>query len=277
MDEIFSYLNYREFLRDYLSHKSKQDRSFTQRELLAKMNVSSTGFLANVMSGKKNLNEKMTEDLSHLLELRQRERNCFVYMVNYNQAKTIESKKMWFDKLTGLKQVKGKLLERNQLTLFSKWYYVYIRDMLNYFECDNNYRDLALALEPSITAVEAERAVNALAEMNLIVQDEHGYWRPVDSSVSTGDEVASLLLANFQLKTMELGRRALEKIRAKHRDISVLSMTLSKESFLQVKKEVQEFRKRLLHIADSEDKADSVYQCNIQLFPVTKLKDDSHE
>ncbi len=274
MNDIFSYLNYREFLRDYIAEKRKHDRSFTQREILSKMNIRSTGFLANVMSGKKNLNDKMIGDLSLVLELRQRERTCFSYMVHYNQAKSIETKRDWFDKLTGLKQVKGKLLERNQLSLFSKWYYVYIRDMLNYFECDDNYHDLGSALEPAITAAEAQRSITALEEMSLIERDKDGFWRPVDAVISTGDEVTSLQLATFQLKTMDLGKRALEKIRAKHRDISVLSMTLSKGSFLQVKDEIQRFRKQLLHIAENEKNPDSVYQCNIQFFPVTKSKDN---
>lgn len=270
MVEIFEYLNYREFLKDYIDEKRVKDQSFTHREILAKMGVSSTGFLSNVFSGKKNLNSKHVEDLSLILELNQRQRICFTYMVNFNQAKTIEEKKSWFDRLCAMKQVKTKLLENHQLSLFSRWYYVYIRDLLNFYTFSDDYYDLARRLYPPITEPEAKRAITALSEMSLIEKDQEGNWRPADAVVSTGDEVYSVQLADFQLKTMDFAKRALEKVPAKRRDISVLSMTLSKEKFAQVKREIQDFRKRLLNIANSDDEPDQVYQCNLQFFPVTR-------
>lgn len=270
MVEIFEYLNYREFLRDYIDEKRVKDQSFTHREILKKMGVSSTGFLSNVYSGKKNLNDKHVEDLSLILELNQRQRICFTYMVNFNQAKSIEEKKVWFDRLCAMKQVKSKLLENHQLSLFGRWYYVYIRDLLNFYDFKDDYYELARRLYPPITEPEAKRAVFALEEMSLIKQDEEGYWRPADAVVSTGDEVYSVQLGDFQLKTMDFAKRALEKIPAKRRDISVLSMTLSKEKFAQVKKEIQDFRKRLLNIAQNDEEPDQVYQCNLQFFPVTR-------
>ncbi len=90
MVEIFEYLNYREFLKDYISEKRKRDRAFTHRAILAKMGVSSTGYLSNIFSGKKNLSKTQVSDLSAILELNERERICFKYMVNFNQAKSIE-------------------------------------------------------------------------------------------------------------------------------------------------------------------------------------------
>lgn len=268
--DIFDYINYRDFLRDYISYKRKRDSNFTHREILKKIGISSTGFLSNVISGKKNLNDEHTEALAIVLELNQREQICFGYMVSYNQARSIEEKKRWFDRLAGMKQVKSTLLKNNQLSLFSRWYYVYIRDLLSIIDFSDNYYDLARQLFPAITEAEAERAVANLHQMGLIERDSEGFWRPLDRVISTGDEVVSLQLADFQIKTMDMGKQALEKIPAKRRDISVLSLTLSKEQFIKAKREIQDFRKRLLSIATNDEEADQIYQCNIQFFPVTR-------
>jgi len=47
-------------------------------------------------------------------------------------------------------------------------------------------------------------------------------------------------------------------------------MTLSEKSFRQVKSEVQQFRKRILRIAEVENNPNRVYQLNTNLFAVTK-------
>ena len=76
---------------------------------------------------------------------------------------------------------------------------------------------------------------------------------------------------------MDMAKRSLEKHPAEKRDISFVSLTLSEESFSQVKSEVRAFRKRLLLTAKDEQKPDRVYQCNIQLFPVTRQPGGGNE
>ena len=155
----------------------------------------------------------------------------------------------------------------DQLSIFSQWYYVYIRDLLCYFHFKDDYKALAGMLDPPIKPEEAEAAIIDLERLGFISRDSDGYYRPRDRLVTTGDEAHSVQLANFQLATMDMAKRSLEKHPAEKRDISFVSLTLSAESFAQVKSEVQAFRKRLLLMAKDEQKADRVYQCNIQFFP----------
>ena len=129
---------------------------------------------------------------------------------------------------------------------------------------------LARRFDPPIKPEEAEQAVRELEKIGLIAKDKDGFYRPVKNLITTGDEAHSVQLANFQLTTMDMAKRSLEKHPAHERDISFVSLTLSPESFTEVKSEVQMFRKKLLLMAEQEVKPDRVYQCNIQLFPVTK-------
>lgn len=270
MVDIFEYLNYRLYLQDLFSEKKKKDKTFTHRKILKSMGVSSTGFLSNIISGKKNINTKHILSLCEALSLKQNERICFDYLVHYNQARSFEEKKICFDKLVSLKKIKMRLLSKKQLSLFSRWYYVYIRDILHFYPFTGDYNALAKKLQPSITEAQAKQAIAYLLEVGLIAKTKQGLYKPLDATISTGDEVHSVELASFQLKTMDMAKQALQKVPGSERDISVLSLTVSDVSFQKMKQEISDFRKKLLKIALEESVPDQVFQCNIQFFPVSK-------
>jgi uncharacterized protein (TIGR02147 family) len=277
MPSIYKYINYREFLRDYFVEQKQLRTPITHRLILKKMKISSTGFLSNVIAGKKNLNDEMKSSISRILNLAERERRYFKNMVDYTQARTLEEKKKQLDRLLAVRKTSVAQMSGEQFSLFSRWYYVFIRDILCFMEFKGDYADLASRLDPSIRPEEAEAAVKELERLGFITVDKDGFFRPVENLITTGDEVHSVQLASFQLATMDMAKRSLEKHPLEKRDISFVSLTLSAESFAQVKSEVQGFRKKLLLMAKDEHKPDRVYQCNIQLFPVSKQPGDGNE
>jgi uncharacterized protein (TIGR02147 family) len=198
-------------------------------------------------------------------------------MVAYSQAKSIEEKKKCLDRLLAMRKTDLVYISDEQFSIFSRWYYVYIRDLLCFLDFKDDYQMLAAKLDPSLKPDEAKVAIRDLERLGFIARDKDGYFRPVDHLVSTGDETHSVQLANFQLVTMDMAKRSLQKHPGNKRDISFVSLTLSEESFARAKSEVQAFRKRLLLMARDEKKPDRVCQCNIQLFPVTKEQGDVDE
>lgn len=268
--DVFSYLDYRQYLSDLLKSLKCSGKQYTQRALLTKMNVTSTGFLANVINKKKNLNEEHAQKLANALPLSQIENQRFLMLIRYNQATNLLEKKEHLDHLTRVYKTKIKHLKPQQFSLFSQWYYVYIRELINFYPFNGDYQALGYMLNPAIPPRLAKKAIIDLLDMGLVVCNPDGSYAQSNPMVSTGNEVKSVALASFQVKTMELARQALLKTNAKNRDISVVSATLSQESFLKVKAEIQYLRKRILDIAAEENSPDTVYQCNFQLFPVTK-------
>jgi uncharacterized protein (TIGR02147 family) len=275
MPSIYKYLNYREYLHDYFVEQKQFQKQLTHRVILKKMKITSTGFLSNVIAGKKNLNSEMSKKLGKIINLATRERRYLNNMVSYNQARSIEEKKGFLDRLLAMRKTDLAQISDHQFSIFSVWYYVYIRDLLCFFDFKGDYQALADRLDPPIKPEEAETAIRELEKLGFIAKDNDGFYRPRECLITTGDEAHSVQLANFQLATMDLAKRSLEKHPADKRDISFVSLTLSADSFGLVKSEVQAFRKRLLLMAKDEKKPDRVYQCNIQLFPVTR-KPDSH-
>ena len=270
MPEIFAYTDYRNFLKDFLEERKKESQGFSHRAVLAKMGISSTGFLANVISGRKNLTPGQAQKLAAVLKLRAGEARYFECLVLFTQARSLEEKNVQLKRLVANQRVETRSLTRKQLNLFSRWHYVVLREMLYCPRLKDDYRKAARMLLPSLGADEAEKAIRELEAMELVERDGEGVCRQKDSAVTTGNEIRSLQVANFQMEMMDLAKAALDHMPMAERDISCMTLTLSMESFDQVKSEIQAFRKRLSAIAVADAKSDQVFQCNIQFFPVTR-------
>lgn len=267
---IFDYQNYRLFLSDFLNEKKQLDKGFSQREILKKMGVNSTGFLANVLSGRNNLTTTQIASLSKVLRLNRLETAYFEPLVLFTQAKTIDEKNAYFSRLIKLYKSKYKKLNAGQLSLFAQWHYAVIRELIYFIEFKDDYKSLAKMVDPPITPVEAKEAITELERIGLITRDRKGIYRQKSGIVSTGDEIKSFHVKRFQKETMKRAQRALDTVPAKKRDMSVLTLKLSAEKAKEIKAEIQMFRKKLLRLAEIDSYQEQVYQCNINFFPVTK-------
>jgi|WetSurMetagenome_2_1015567.scaffolds.fasta_scaffold00046_48 uncharacterized protein (TIGR02147 family) len=277
MPNLYDYVNYRLYLQDFLAeHKKDAEPDYSHKMILAKMGISSTGFLSNVIAGRKNLTPIQIIKLVKILHMNKAESAYFEAMVYFTQAKLIDEKNEYFNRLVTLQKVNLKVLDKKKMSVFSKWYYVVVRELLYFYRYNGgDPSGLGHKVEPTIRRSEAIQAIRYLEELGLITRNADGYYRQVENAVTSGDEVKSLHLTNFQLATMELAKRAIQKIPAAERDVSVLTMTLSRDTFQMVKSELQHIRKRIAKIAVDEDKPDRVYQLNMQFFPVTKKPEDS--
>jgi uncharacterized protein (TIGR02147 family) len=271
MITIFAYLDYRAFLRDFLANKKQEQKRFSQRYIHMKMNVPvSSGFLANVIAGKKNLTDVQVLKLSRILKLNKSETSFFENLVRYNNAKAIEEKNEYLQRLVPQQKLKLQRLHPDQMNIFSKWQYVYIRELLAFLPIKANFQEAGQMLDPPITASEVQEALLSLEKMGLASKDGDGFYRQRDAFFTTGNETDSLHLAHFQLFTMDRAKLALQTVKPEERDISVIACALSPEGFNRVKETIQSCRKQILQIAQEDASAGRVYQCNFQFYPVSK-------
>lgn len=268
MIQIYSYLDYRKYLKDVFKEKKKENKNFSHRSVLLRMNIKSTGYLANILSGKRSINISTTVKLGRILNMSKAEINYFKKLVYFDRSKSIEEKNDHFEQIMIFRKRKIKFLDDEQLSLFSRWYMVLIRELMHCYDFDGDYYALAKLIKPHITMSEAKKAIELLEKINLIVKDDNGIYKPVDNVITTGDEIHSFHVTNFQVKMIELAKFALENIASEDRDISGLTLSISHEKFQLIKGEIQEFRKKISQIAADDSNPEQVYRCNFQFFPI---------
>ena len=272
MIDIFDYFNYRKLLKDLYNARKAANPLFSYRLIGSKVGFSSAGFFTKILQGKANISLKIALEFAKLFKLKKHELHYFEMLVQFNQAKSHDEKKYFFEKLISMKQVKGKNLVPEQYELFSRWYYVVIRELIDFHPFYGDYKELASMVVPAIKEAEAKKAIMTLEKLGLIAKNPDGYYEHTDAIISTGDEWKSIAVQNFQTETAELAKHAILNIPKQERDISTLTVSISSKTLESIRERLKKLRRELLELARADGFADRVHQINIHVFPVSRSK-----
>ena len=270
MISIYDYFDYRKFLSDIYKEHKTANPVFSYRFIAAKSGFSSAGFFSKILRGKTNISMKSTFAFAALFKLTKQETRYFETLVQFNQARTHEEKKHFFEQLLAMKQTGGKDLAPAQYELFSTWYYVVIRELLNFYPFYGNYRELASMVVPPIGESEAKKAISVLEKLGLITKNPDGCYEQSDAVITTGDMWSSLAVEQFQIATAELAARSIEATPKERRDISTCTLSISAKTLETIRERTKQFRREVLELARADNFADRIYHLNIHLFPVSK-------
>ncbi|MBW8888407.1 MAG: TIGR02147 family protein [Fibrobacteres bacterium] len=272
MPDLYSYIDYRKFLKDYYEEQKARDPKFSHRYFTMKVGFSSSGYFSDVLAGKKNLSGAFMLKFAKALKLGKEEEEYFLNLVLFNQAKTLEEKNRYYEKMMTTGKVKVDIVDRDKHEYFSTWQYAAVRETLHYLEFTDDYKTLGKSLNPPIAAKDAKKAIEVLAALGLIARDEAGAWRPTSGNLKMGGTFDALALSNYHKSTLELAVRALDAFPPGQRGFSTLTLPLTAEKIRKAKLAIKNLRMYLMALSENGTKADRVYQFNFQMFPVTRIE-----
>jgi uncharacterized protein (TIGR02147 family) len=272
--DIYQYFDYRKLLKDLYQERKSIDRKFSYRYICLKTGIRSAGYFSNVLAGKSNISLKVVLKLSQIFALKRAEADYFELLVLFNQAKTHDEKNLLFDRILKVKKSKMKTLDGSYYELFSHWYYVAIREVLDFYPFQGDFKELSQMVSPPVTAKEAERAVAVLETLGLIGKNAKGVYERVEALITTGEETRSMAIVQFQKTTLDLAKRAFDAFPLEARDISTLTISISRRNFPKIKEKIRAVRREILELAKSDDETDTVFHLNILAFPLSKWQID---
>jgi uncharacterized protein (TIGR02147 family) len=269
MNSIFNYLDYRNYLSDALKERKRINRHFSYKFISQRLNLKSTAFMHRVIKGEKKLPETLIPKIAELFKLNEKEKEYLSILVKFNHCTDLNQREEMFGKLEGfVKKETARELSQGQYRLFTRWFYVAIRELLRIINFKDDFHSLAVSLEPKIKNREARAAIQTLEKIGLIARNPDGVFRPLETQVTTGDVWESELIKNLQLQFTEMGKNAIVAIPKQQRDISNLTFCASEATMRKISEEIAALRLKILDLSDSDCAADTVYQCNLQLFPI---------
>lgn len=276
--EISEYLNYREYLKDWVAQRKAEGLPGSNRWFALKMGINSTSWLSSILSGARNLNETHLKKLTKVLNLTPYERSLFSALVAFNQAKDRTEKNRHFDVLQRILTRKEAVSVPGQFYHYYKnWYNSAIRALIGITPVRENYRELGALLTPPISEQHVKESVELLEEIGFIKRNSHGIFELTHAGITTGDYEKSVAIRGFQEETLQLAKAALFRFDRAEKDLSTLTLGISRDKIDEVKTILAETRRKIAEIADSDDNADSAYQLNMQLFPLSKQVQKSEE
>jgi uncharacterized protein (TIGR02147 family) len=221
MKSVFTYLDYRLYLRDFYEEKKKIAR-FSYREFSRMAGFSSPVFIKLVIEGKSSLRKSSIPKISQALGLIKKERLYFRNLVLFNQARTVDEKMSCLSELKKItSSINIQALSDDKFEYFSEWYHSVMRELLNIMKSGVDYGELGRLVRPAIPAQEAEKSVALLRKLGMIREEADGAVRVTDQFVSSrGVEMSTLAVRSFQRKMTLLAADAIDNVPKDERNIS---------------------------------------------------------
>ncbi len=270
MVNIFDYLDYRKFLKDYYQERKKIDSRFSHRFIANKLHFDS-GYFSKIIKGERHISLRLVPKFITLLKLGKKEGEFFETMVLFCKAKAHDEKNRHFENLMSFKKTEKNILSAEQYKLFDNWYYPAIREIIAFYPFKGDYKELAKIVQPPIKPSEAKKAIKTLEKLKLIRKKDDGTYKRIVQVWSTGEEVKSVALVNMQQAMMDLAKDAFDRYSRNNRDMSTLTLSISEDEYMMISRELSRLREKLLDAAQKCSNPDRVYQCNFAVFPVSKV------
>jgi uncharacterized protein (TIGR02147 family) len=266
---LFEYTDYRAFLKDWYRHRQQSDGKLSYRRLAADIGFKSPGHFSLIVNNKANLSLKILDRFIRYLGLNKKESEFFQTLVLYNQAKGLEDKTRYFDRLLSFRQNRFRSISAAQYEFYEKWYYSAVREVLAVHVFKGDFRALGKAIEPAITAEEARKAIETLKRLGMINRDAQGAWHRVDPVLSSGTETPTVAVQSLLVQSLDLAKHALDSIPREERILSTATVSVSQKTYEEIREEVRAFRKRILEAAQKDPKPDRIYQFQFHVFPLS--------
>jgi uncharacterized protein (TIGR02147 family) len=270
MNDIYTYSDYRLFLRDYYERNKAVHPGFSYRFLAEKAGINSAPYFKFVIEGKRNLSKKTILKTCIALKFKDKEAEYFEHLVFFNQAKTADEKSFYFDKLISLQRVRNiPQIKKDQLEYFQEWYHCVIRELVTMSDFGNDFGKLGKMLNPPIPAAKAEASVKLLLELGFLTKLK-GQYSQVEPVLTTGHGVQDYQVIRYQIRMMQLAIESFERFRAGERMISSSTMGVSQVTFERVVKKIRDFRAHLMEIVSQDENPERVFQLTMSMIPLSQ-------
>lgn len=269
MPDIFTYTDYRFYLKDFCEETRKVKPFFSYRYIAQKAGLKSAGFISWVVSGKRNMSPSLTHTLASILKLGRREADYFEVLVNHNQAKTTDERQHYLDRLLAFRSTRTTIVDRDRDQYYSRWYYSAVRELVALTEIRDESQISSL-LRPPITRFEAREALELLERLGMVRVNKNKCYERVDAALTSGPGVDPAIIHGFQTATMQLAQSALYRLPKEDRDISTLTLSCNARDLARIRERIRQMRAEITAIACESENADQVFQLNTQFFPITK-------
>jgi uncharacterized protein (TIGR02147 family) len=269
---VFDYLDHRAFLRDYYRER-KAARGLSFRGFSRRAGLRSPNYLKLVIDGERNLSAAMAERFAKALGLSGDAAAYFTTLVSFAQATSTSERTEAYRKLTGFRRYRNaRPLAAAEAEYHSTWYLPAVRELAARADFSEDPRWIGSMLWPSIAPADAERALQTLLTLGLLVRNARGRIEQAEPLVSTGPEVQSVHVASYHRAMLERASGAIDDVPRELRDISALTLCLGADGLRRLKERVQNFRRELLELSGLETEPRQVVQLNFQLFPLSRVE-----
>lgn len=123
---------------------------------------------------------------------------------------------------------------------------------------------------PPVSGSALQESIHLLEKLGLVIKDENGIFHVTNRIVSTGNHPGDLVIRTYLQNSLKTAGEALNTVMAKERMASVMTVSISQQTYEQVLELLSETRARINSLIEQENDATRIYQLSMNLVPVSK-------
>lgn len=269
------YLNYREYLQDFLTFKQKQKigfRKYSYSDFAAAADLKSPQYLKLVIEQKRNLSDDGIEKFAKALGLNKKETEHFLTLVKYNQATEPKTRYHYLQKLSELRADNASDLKSPH------WLKVILYSICDGIGGTFSIADFKKLLSDRCKLQDLKKCLDEMVAENALQliqgsSEDLNLYQKTPGLNTLSNDIPISIIKQIQADLLFLGLESLFIDDAKERDLGSFSIALTRKEFEDVKFEMRKFRKSLLKdllMKREKSPGDRVYQVQFQIFPVTE-------
>jgi len=267
---IFSYRDFRLFIRDRLAELKAIDSKYSYQFLASRLGIASKSHIKMVVDAKHNISIELAERLGGIFELNRREQDFFLALVDYGQAADERCKQAALERLCAF----GSFSKLHRLDLKQMDYYadplmLALREMVELKDFSESPAYISSRLPYKVSTAGIRKAIAKLIELGLLERDTAGRLRHCEHHIATGDDMRSLAVRKYYRQRFKEASAALE-IPADRRRLGGLSCAVSRSTYKKICDILEESLGRIYVLLDEEEEADEVYQLVTAIYPLTR-------
>jgi uncharacterized protein (TIGR02147 family) len=276
MESIFTYSDYRAYIRDAIGEKQHRNPGFSYRSAAGRMGISS-GSLTRILNGSRHAGTELQAKLITFLGLKKREAEYFSLLAQFESIKEETARRHCYQEILKLRADRNKQVPEENHRFFDQWYHVALFELLRTLKKPVEPAQLGAMLQPPISESKTRKAMELLERLGYVKKAGETGLRTTEPFLTTGDTWESVAIHAFQVAISELAASALDTIPREERDFSTLTIALSGEAFAKIREIVKQARAEIAEVEKNCTDPERVYQINFQCFPLSVKKDHGNE
>ncbi len=268
--DLYAYLDYRAFLRDWFEARHRADPRFSRRHFARLLGKSTPGLLGDIVSGKRHLNPQTCGAYARAMCLSAAESDFFSALVALASADDASGRNKAWQRIAAARGFReARSIEAAGFEYLSHWYYSAIRELALRPGWQDDPAWIARSLRPTVGVRQVKKALRTLRELGLLIETD-GRLGPSQGIITTPHEVADLSAHNYHQQMLGLAAEATERFTQEERHFVAATIAVPSHLIPTLKRELDALQERLLHLSDTaEDPPDEVIQVNLHFFPLS--------
>ena len=272
MPNLYEYQDFRAYLHDFYNEQKALKRRFSYKTFSQKAGISAPSFLFYVIEGKRNLTKSTVAKISRAIGMNREEAEYFECLVFFNQAQTITEKTYYYGKLIDIrKPIDIGTIQKDRWDFYSTWYHSVIREVVTFFNFQDDFGRLGAFLIPPIGARDAKKSIGLLERLGFIEKDHQGLYHQTKNLIQAQATSAdAFILERFQMEMLGVVLRAYDLTPVNSRMCMSTTFSISKESFELFKMRLREIHNQLMETARIDNNPCVTYQLTMNFVPVSR-------